>query len=72
MFEKSRVWPWRWPRGVTSYMVFIGPVFRYTIKTGLKRVWHGGYEWVEKELCHELANALYVKFTVPRRPIEIT
>ncbi len=28
VFELSRVWPWRWSRGGTTYMVFIGPVFR--------------------------------------------
>ncbi len=43
--------PWRWPRGGTPFMVFIGPVFHKTIKTCLKRVWHCGYEWVEKEMC---------------------
>ncbi len=32
-------------------MVFIGPVFHYTIKTCLKRVGHYGYEWVENEMC---------------------
>ncbi len=32
----------------TLYMVFIGLVFHYTIKTCLKKVWHCGYEWVEK------------------------
>ncbi len=26
VFELSRVWPWRWPREGTPYMVFIGPV----------------------------------------------
>ncbi len=31
--------------------VFIGPVFHNTIKTYLKRVGYGGYEWVEKEMC---------------------
>ncbi len=51
VFELSRVWPWRWPREGTPYMVFIGPVFHYTIKTYLRRVWHCGYEWVEKEMC---------------------
>ncbi len=50
-FELSRVWPWRWPRGGTPYMVFIGPVFHYTIKTCLKRVENCGYEWMEKEMC---------------------
>ncbi len=51
VFELSRVWPWRWPRVGTSYMVFIGPVFHNTIKTCLKRVWHCGYEWVKNEMC---------------------
>ncbi len=51
VFELSRVWLWMWPRGGTPYMVFIGPVFHYTIKTGLKRVGHVGYEWVEDEMC---------------------
>ncbi len=51
VFELSRVWPWRWPRGGTPYIVFIGPVFHYTSKTCLKTVGHGGYEWVEKEMC---------------------
>ncbi len=37
--------------GVTPYMVFIGPVFHNTTKTCLKGVGHGGYEWVEKEMC---------------------
>ncbi len=47
VFELSRVWP----RGGTPYIVFIGPVFHYTIKTCLKRVGHCGYEWVEKVTC---------------------
>ncbi len=51
VFELSWVWPWRWPRGGTPYMVFIDPVFHNTIKTCLKRVGHFGYEWVEKEMC---------------------
>ncbi len=51
VFELSRVWPWRWPRGGTPYMVFIDPIFHYTIKTCLKRVGHCGFEWVEKEMC---------------------
>ncbi len=38
VLEFSRVWPWRWPRGGTPCMIFIGPVFHYTIKTCLKRV----------------------------------
>ncbi len=33
------------------YMVIIGPVFHNTIKTCLKKVGHGDYEWEEKELC---------------------
>ncbi len=37
--------------GGTPYMVFIGPVFHNTIKTCLKRVGHGGYEWGEKGMC---------------------
>ncbi len=36
--------------GVAPYMVFIGPVVHYTIKTCLKRVGHCGYEWVEKDM----------------------
>ncbi len=51
VFELSRVWPWRWPRRGTPYMVFIGPVFHCTIKTCLMRVWHCGYELVENEMC---------------------
>ncbi len=51
VFELPRVRPWRWPRGGTPYMVFICPVFHYTFKTCLRRVWHCGYEWVEKEMC---------------------
>ncbi len=50
VFELSRVCPWRWPRGGTTYMELIGPVFHNTFKTCLKRVGHGGYEWVEKEM----------------------
>ncbi len=50
VFELSRVWPWRWPCGGTPYMVFIGPVYHYTIRTYLKRVGHCGYEWAEKEM----------------------
>ncbi len=49
--ELSRVWPWRWRRGGTPYMVFIGPVFQNTIKACWRRVGHGGYEWLEKEMC---------------------
>ncbi len=37
--------------GVSPYMVFIGPAFQNTTKTCLKRVGHGGDEWVEKEMC---------------------
>ncbi len=48
VFEISRVWPWRWTRGGTPHMVFIGPIFHNTIKTCLRRVGHCGYEWVEK------------------------
>ncbi len=64
VFELLRVWPWRWPRGGTPHMVFIGPVFHNTIKTCSKSVGHGGYEWVEKRnvsVCrgHELANYKY-------------
>ncbi len=65
VFELSRVWPWRWPREGTPYIVFIGPVFHNTIKTRLKRVGQGGYEWVEKEISPEAriikkhANFLY-------------
>ncbi len=51
VFELSRVWPWRWPRGGTPYMGFIGPVFHYTNKTCLKREGHCGYEREEKEMC---------------------
>ncbi len=51
VFELSRVWPWRWPRGGTPYMIYIGPVFYNTIKTRLKTVGYCGYEWVEKEMC---------------------
>ncbi len=51
VFELSRVWPWRWSRGGTPYMEFIGPVFHYTIQAYLKRVRHCGYEWMEKEVC---------------------
>ncbi len=51
VFELSRVWPWRWPRGGTPYLVFICPIFHYTVKTCLKRVRYCGYEWVEKEMC---------------------
>ncbi len=51
VFELSRVWPWRWPRGGTPYMVFFGPVFHYTNKNCLKRVGHVGFEWVENEMC---------------------
>ncbi len=51
VFELSWVWPWRWPRGGTPYMIFIGPVFHNTTKTCLKGVGHGGYEWVEKVMC---------------------
>ncbi len=62
VFELSRVWPWRWPRGGTPYMVFIDPVFHFTSKTCLKRIGHYGYEWLERNLSvcsgHELANAL--------------
>ncbi len=50
VFELSRAWPWRWSPGGTPYMVFIGPVFHYIIKTYLKRVGHCGYEWVGKEM----------------------
>ncbi len=38
VFELSRVWPWRWPRGGTPYMVLIGPVFHTTFKTWKKYV----------------------------------
>ncbi len=51
VFELSRVWPWRWRRGGTPYMEFIGPVFHYTIETCLKRVGYYGFEWVENEMC---------------------
>ncbi len=51
VFELSRVWPWRWPRGGTPYMVFIVAVLHNTIKACLKRVGYGGYEWVENEMC---------------------
>ncbi len=51
VFELSRVWPWRWPRGGTPDMVFIGPVFHNTIKNCLKRIGNGRYEWEEKEMC---------------------
>ncbi len=51
VFELSRVWPWRWPRGGTPYMVLIDPVFHNTTKACLKREGHGGYEWVEEEMC---------------------
>ncbi len=39
-FELSWVWPWRWPRGGTPYMLFVGPVFHHTTKKWLKRVRH--------------------------------
>ncbi len=37
--------------GVPHTWYFVGPVFHLIIKTCLKRVWHGGYEWVENEMC---------------------
>ncbi len=51
-------------------MVFIGPVFHYTSKTCLKRVWHGGYEWEEKEMCRfaedmsKQAHCTYERYSV--------
>ncbi len=63
VFELLRVWPWRWPRGGSPYMIFIGPVFHYTIKTYLRRVWHCGYEWVEKK-CVGLQRTWVRKRTV--------
>ncbi len=51
VFELSRVSPWRWLDRVHPYIVFIDPVFHNTIKIYLNRVGHGGYEWVEKEMC---------------------
>ncbi len=50
VFELSRVCPCRWTPGGTPYMVFIGAVFHNITKTCLKRLGHGGYEWVEKEV----------------------
>ncbi len=32
VFELSRVWPSRWPRGGTPYIVFIGPIVHNTTK----------------------------------------
>ncbi len=58
VFELSRVWPWRWPRGCTPYMVFIGPVFHNTIKTCLKREVKRGKRNVSVCRGHELANTL--------------
>ncbi len=63
VFELSWVWPWRWPRGGTPYMVSIGPVFHYTIKTCLKRVGYCGYEWVGKK-CVSLQRTWVSKRTV--------
>ncbi len=62
VFELSRVWPWRWPRGGTPYMECIGPVFHYRIKTCLKRVGHCGFEWREQSnvsVCSEHVQTHY-------------
>ncbi len=41
-------------------MVFIGQTYRSTIETILKRIGHGGYEKLQKEMCRFVENCTFM------------